>query len=231
MTTTYDFQKEWTREYLSYKDLTYPAEYVIRMFKGAYPRLNLRDLGYEGKTICDVGCGDGVNLHFLSTLGLDIYGVEVSEPIVEKARFNLEKLGAPKFDLRVGTNDQTPFEDNAFDFLLSWNSCYYLGADRDFDRHVAEFARITKPGGHLVMSIPKKTCFIYHGSETLKPGYQVIKNDPFNVRNGEVLRMFEDEADIERTFASHFGEFVFGSVHDECFGYDYHWHLVVCRKK
>ncbi|MBU0549667.1 MAG: hypothetical protein KJ838_05070, partial [Candidatus Omnitrophica bacterium] len=52
------------------------------------------------------------------------------------------------------------------------------------------------PRGHLILSIPKKTCFIYQNSEIVEPGYRIIKNDPFNVRNGEVLRIFENEEEI-----------------------------------
>ena len=76
-----------------------------------------------------------------------------------------------------------------------------------------------------------KTCFIYHSSEKLKKGYRIIRNDPFNVRNGEILRMFENENEIQKEFSGYFKNFIFGSIHDDCFGYDYHWHLVVCQKK
>lgn len=133
--------------------------------------------------------------------------------------------------MRAGTNAAIPFEDGAFDFLLSWNACYYMGESTDFAAHVDEFARVLKPGGTLVLSIPKKSCFIFEGSDTLKPGYQIIRNDPFGIRNGEVLRMFEDAAEIAETFGTRFTQFATGDIHDDCFGYAYHWHLAVCRKK
>jgi ubiquinone/menaquinone biosynthesis C-methylase UbiE len=102
---------------------------------------------------------------------------------------------------------------------------------RNFNKYVKEFARVMKPNGYLVLSIPKKTSFIYKDSEKSNPGYQIIRNDPFNTRNGEVLRMFENENDIKKEFSTHFKNFIFGSVHDDCFGYNYHWHIVVCQKK
>lgn len=226
----YDAKKEWTNAFLKQKEMTYPSEYVIRIFKGSYPRLNFDKNSFKNKKICDLGCGDGANLVLLHQCGFDIYGVEITEEIVDRVKSNLNKLNVSA-EVRVGTNNNIPFEDNLFDFLLSWNACYYMEKQRDFNVYVREFSRVLNKDGYLVLSIPKKSCFIYHGSEKLKDGYQIIKNDPFNIRNGEVLRMFEDEKEIEEVFSRYFKNFVFGSAHDDCFGFDYHWHLVVCQRK
>lgn len=226
----YNAKKEWTKDILNEKEMAFPSEYVIRIFKGSYPRLNFDKSSYGDKKICDIGCGDGRNLILLNQCGFDTYGVELTEEIVNKVTSDLNKLNV-RSEIRVGTNQNIPFDDDFFDFLLSWNSCYYMGENRDFSTHVKEFSRILKKDGYLILSIPKKTCFIYHGSEKLKDGYQIIRNDPFNIRNGEVLRMFEDEKEIENEFSKYFKNFIFASVHDDCFGFDYHWHLVICQKE
>lgn len=226
----YDAKKEWTKEFLS-SEMAWPSEYVIRMFKGKYPKLNLRQEPFKGKRICDIGCGDGRNLVLLKQCEFEIYGVEITQEIVDRVKSNLQKAGITNASIQVGTNDNIPFENEYFDYLLSWNACYYMGQKEDFNEYVKEFARVLKKDGYLILSIPKKTCFIYHGSEELRKGYRLIKSDPFNVRNGEVLRVFENEEEIQETFSSYFSNFTFGSIHDDCFGYDYHWHLVVCKRK
>lgn len=208
----------------------YPSEYVIRIFKGIYPRLNLDKKSFKKKKICDVSCGEGRDLLFLKECGFDVYGTEISEEMVKTVQRNIENKSIARH-IKVGTNDSVPFKDGYFDYLLSWNACYYTGKTKDFNLHVKEFARILKPGGTLVLSIPKKTAFIFKKSDKYKPGYQIIRNDPFKLRNGEVLRMFQDEREIQRAFAPHFKNFVFGSVQDDCFGFDYHWHLIICQKK
>ena len=210
--------------------MSYPAEYVIRIFKGAYPKLNFDKKSYISKKICDVGCGTGRNLVLLHECGFELYGTELTQEIINKTKSNLMKLNITA-QLKIGANDSLPFDDSFFDFLLSWNSLYYMGKNLDFGSHVKEMSRVLKNQGYLIMSIPKKTNFVFKNSEKLKDGYRIIKDDPFNVRNGEVLRVFEDCMDIENTFSKYFKNFIFASIDDDCFGYDYHWHIIICQKK
>jgi SAM-dependent methyltransferase len=210
--------------------MAYPCEYVIRMFKGKYPRLDLAGRGFQGKRLCDVGFGDGRNFPFFEQCGFDLAGVEIGDEMVRTANAHMSRLGLSA-DLRIGTNEHVPFADGAFEFLVSWNACYYMGDNRAFDKHVAEFARVLAPGGTLVLSIPKSTCFIYEGSDRIDERLRTIRRDPFGVRNGQVLAMFADEADIERCFSSHFDRFIFGSIEDDCFGYAYHWHIAACQHR
>ncbi|HJP17158.1 MAG TPA: class I SAM-dependent methyltransferase [Nitrospinota bacterium] len=227
---SYDAKKAWEKIYLSANEMSYPAEYLIRIFKGKYPLLDFDKSQYKDQKVLDLGCGKGKNLPFLKKCGFDVYGVEITEEIAKKVKSDLNQLGLENIDVRAGMNDSIPFENNFFDYLVSWNSCYYMQESTNFGQHIKEFNRVLKKGRHLILSIPKKTCFIYHGSEELKKGYQIIRNDPFNARNGAIMRMFENKQEIEDVFSKYFSDFAFASVQDDCFGYDYHWHLVVCKK-
>ncbi|MBI1984713.1 MAG: class I SAM-dependent methyltransferase [Candidatus Wildermuthbacteria bacterium] len=223
------YNKQWAKE-IKKNDVMYPSEYVIRIFKGTYPRLRLGKNRFKGKKICDIGCGNGRNLMLLRRCGFKVWGVEINKKIAEGVKRNLKSAGIHAH-VRVGSNGSLPFLNSYFDYALSWNACYYMGDCADFNDYVKEFARVIKSGGYLIMSIPKKSSFIYKGSETLKAGYKIIRKDPFGVRNGHVLRMFAGEKEIKKTFAPYFKRFVFGSVQDDCFGLNYHWHLVVCQRR
>jgi len=227
---TYNAKEEWTNGILNMPNMTYTSEYVIRIFKGKYPRLDLNK-NFNNLKICDIGCGDGRNIPLLHECGFDTYGIELTDKIVERVKQNLNKVNLPDVVVKVGSNNHIPFDDEFFDYLLAWNTCYYMGDLQDFNEYIKEYARVLKKRGYLVLSIPKKTCFIYHDSERIDGGRAIIRSDPFNMRNGEILRIFENEAEIEKVFSSYFDNFIFASVHDDCFGFDYHWHLVVCQKK
>jgi len=229
MTKNNNAEIKWT-EVIQNSTLTYPCEYVIRIFKGKYPKLNLADK-INQKRVCDIGCGDGRNIPLLISCGLKVSATEVNNEIVEKVKSNLSNINKSKYTIRVGLNNDLPFKNNYFDYLLSWNVCYYMGKERDFQRHVHEYSRVLKKDGTLILSIPKKSCFIYKGSKKIAGGYSIIKNDPFKIRNGETLKIFQNEKDIEKEFSTNFYQFTFASIHDDCFGFNYHWHLVICRKK
>jgi ubiquinone/menaquinone biosynthesis C-methylase UbiE len=227
----YSAIQEWNKA-IVINERIFPCEYVIRIFKGSYPRLKLRKSEkFEGKKVCEVGCGVGRNLVVLKDCGFDIHGVEISDEIIAKVRQNLMGWGIKDADLRVGFHHDIPFDDGFFDFLLSWNVSYYMGNMTDFCAYVKEYARVLQKKGYLVLSIPQKTCFIYQDAQMIRPGYCVIKNDPFKIRNGEVMRIFQNENEIKEAFAPYFEDFIFATVYDDCFGYAYHFHLVVCRKK
>lgn len=65
------------------------------------------------ESLLDVGCGTGNHLLLFKQLGLDVSGVDPSEPMLEVAR---EKLG-DAVELRVASAEELPFEDNSFDIV------------------------------------------------------------------------------------------------------------------
>ena len=210
----------------------FPNEYVIRIFKGSYPNLRISQTDFKDKKICDIGCGDGRNLILLDQLGFKTYGTEITQDVCDQVTHELNKIDIDSF-LRVGENKRIPFDSQFFDYLLSWNSCYYMGQKgnySDFDIYVKEFHRVLGSEGRLVLSIPKPSNFIFNDSIEVKPGYARICNDPYKIRNNEVLKCFKDESEIRSVFSPYFKEFIFGSIHDDCFGQNNHWFLVVCQK-
>ncbi len=66
-----------------------------------------------GESVLDVGCGTGNHLVLFRQLGLDVCGVDPSEPMLEVAR---EKLGKAA-ELRLASAEDLPYEDNAFDIV------------------------------------------------------------------------------------------------------------------
>ncbi len=221
-----NFVELWTHD----SGINTPSEDLVRIFKGAYPHHRFDASDYPESSICDLSVGDGRNLLFLTGLGFDrIAGTEITQAMVDLATEKVEAFQIHP-DIQVGTNLSTPFNDGEFDYLVSWNSCYYVENVGDFPAHVDEFARILRPGGTLVLSIPMKSHRVLDDCDDLDNGYSVLRNDHYGVRNGTIWRTFKDIDDITESLSPSFSEFRTAAITDDMFGFSYHHHLVVCKK-
>lgn len=224
----------WNRYYKSLKEsYLFPNEYVVRTFLGNYPNLQMsRD--YQGAKICDIGCGDGRNITVLHKLGFELHATEVSDAVCEITREKL--LSHPErisVDIRTGLNWALPFENNSFDYLLSWNACYYMQSETsDIQTHIAEFSRILKPDGYLVVSVPSPGCFSLIGAEEL--GGNLIRintNSKWDILNGSIYYRFDSFEHIEAEFGSHFKNFRRCRLSDDCYGLPLEYFIFVCQKR
>ena len=99
----------------------------------------------KGQKFLEPGCGRGEFLEEFNKLGLDCYGIDVSEysgsmcPDVEVKK---------KVDLE---NDAWPFPDNYFDIIYNKSLMEHL---RNPDRFLEEARRVLKPGGKIICLIP-----------------------------------------------------------------------------
>jgi SAM-dependent methyltransferase len=224
----------WTRYYQSLKEsYLFPNEYVVRTFLGTYPRLQM-SRNYSGAKICDIGCGDGRNVTLLNKLGFEIYATEVSEEICDITR---QKLLAHAehipIDIRKGFNGALPFEDKFFDYLLSWNACYYMKDEAsDISDHISEFSRVLKKDGYLVVSVPAPSCFSLLGAEELGSNLIRIKtNSRWDILNGSIYHRFASFEEIEATFGTCFKNFQRCRLTDDCYGLPLDYFIVVCQKR
>ncbi|MEO1304095.1 MAG: class I SAM-dependent methyltransferase [Pseudomonadota bacterium] len=119
----------------------------------------LENLGLsEGSRVLDLGCGEGRHVHGLYILGgLDIVGVDLHEPSLEKAKDGIKFLQKDAIDeasyVSFETGDATAlrFEDDSFDAIICSEVLEHLP---DYDAAIAEMRRVLKPTGKLCVSVP-----------------------------------------------------------------------------
>src|SRR5262249_12988670 len=119
----------------------------------------------DGKYVLNVGCSFPVDeLHYARkvdrwvSIDLSRRSMEAAEAIVER---ELHPDLAHKFSFRVADACDLPFEDNTFDLSVSMSTVDHIPSAEARQKAVDEMARTTKPGGHVVLTVPNWWCLPY----------------------------------------------------------------------
>lgn len=106
----------------------------------------------DGESILEVAVGTGLTFRELLKRNPngENHGIELTEAMLNQARKKAERLPANKVHLEVGDAYNLPHGDQQFDLLVN-NYMFDLLPEADFDRVLAEFRRVLKPGGRLLL--------------------------------------------------------------------------------
>ena len=102
-----------------------------------------RVAGHEGRFL-DIGCGEGRFVRMLQERGLTGVGIDPVEKLIETAQKR-----DPEGDYRIGVGEELTFDDDSFDLTISYLSLIDI---QDFRAAIKEMARVTKPGGTLLIA-------------------------------------------------------------------------------
>jgi len=101
-----------------------------------------------GGRILEVGIGTGISLERYSRNNR-ITGIDISAPMLRKARERVESLGLTNVDaLSVMDAAKLAFADSSFDVVVAQ---YVITAVPDPDGTLDEFARVVRPGGEIIL--------------------------------------------------------------------------------
>ena len=143
-------------------DLSNPLEFTGERFT---PEC-VREIWYEhfhryavacelvrGMDVLDAACGEGYGSALLATAAHSVTGVDLSETAVAHAR---TRYSAEGLRFMVADCLELPFEDDEFDCIVSFETLEHL---EDHQALMAEFRRVLKPGGFLLISSPDKAVY------------------------------------------------------------------------
>lgn len=117
-----------------------PVEYsVLAAFAGL-----VRQAGPA--PVADLGCGPGYIAGHLRDLGIDVFGVDLSALLIERARQLF-----PGLRFSAGSMTELPEADGSLGGIVSWYSIIHA-PPAEIPVYLAEFHRLLKSGGYLLIA-------------------------------------------------------------------------------
>lgn len=112
----------------------------------------LDHVGWRGtEAAADVGCGPGSYMGELVRRAKGIIAIDLSVGMLKEAREGAGR--SSKLAVIAGDAQQLPLADKSVDVLLAAHMLYHV---REIGRALAEFRRVVKPGGTLVIVLNGK---------------------------------------------------------------------------
>ncbi|MFO8056179.1 MAG: methyltransferase domain-containing protein [bacterium] len=168
---------DWTDEEIVLSDMTPDTLFVFdRMTEETIKAVDPK----PGELILDVACGRGIDARSLAQEGADLFGIEASAAMIEKA---FELLGPDGGGIKLlrSLAENLPFPDDAFDKVVTKGAMDHFA---DIEKSMAEMARITRPSGKVIIAIANfesLTCRLgrFYGSARQKLTGKAPGDHPF----------------------------------------------------
>lgn len=134
---------------------------VVERFAASEPDHRLAALldarsDVAGLRVLDLGCAAGRNAVLLARRGCDLMAIDASEAMVRRTRARLvQVLGEREAHVRVRVGRMeflAAFPDASFDLVVALGVHHNAPTRSDYDRSLAETARVLRPGGELLVS-------------------------------------------------------------------------------
>lgn len=107
-----------------------------------------------GLEVLDAACGEGYGAALLGGVAARVVGVDLSAEAVGHARARY--AGAGQLEFRRADVTELPFDDASFDRVVSFETIEHLSGQREM---LAEFRRVLRPGGLLILSSPDREVY------------------------------------------------------------------------
>lgn len=98
--------------------------------------------------VLDVACGPGLVACEVAKVARRVTGVDITPAMIEQARSHQQSLALTNVDFVVGDAHPLPFEDGAFDRVITRYSFHHFTRP---DLAFAEMLRVCRPGGRVTV--------------------------------------------------------------------------------
>jgi SAM-dependent methyltransferase len=103
----------------------------------------------------DFGCGVGRLTRALAPRFERVVGLDISEPMLERARAACEGLDNVSFELNLAS-DLARLDDGSFDLVLSLITLQHVSDRGALESYIRELVRVLAPGGVAIFQLPTR---------------------------------------------------------------------------
>jgi ubiquinone/menaquinone biosynthesis C-methylase UbiE len=126
-----------------------------------------------GSQVLEIGCGAGLIAVALAHRGLRVQAIDSIEAMVELARRHALASGTDEsLSVEVGDVYSLAFEDESFDLVVAVGVIPWLAR---VDLAIREMARVTKPGGYVILTADNRARLSNLLDPTLNPVFSPLK--------------------------------------------------------
>lgn len=140
----------------------------------------------KGARVLDIGVGEGQSSVLLARAGAQVTGIDISSEALARATELAKRCGVkPEFMQMAG--EELRFPDASFDAILCISAYHHM----DLERATAEFVRVLRPGGRVVMIEPLATnppAWLYRRVGRLFAREATSEESPLRVADLRTLR-------------------------------------------
>jgi ubiquinone/menaquinone biosynthesis C-methylase UbiE len=143
--------KEQTQELFEFESEYYASEREKSPSFQAQLKIVIGAFGGERGRVLDIGCAAGSEIPALRERGFEVVGVDYAPQMI---RYAHHRFGSdPQVQFSRADIEYLPFADERFDHALCLGVLEYLPS---YQASIDEIARVLRPGGLVVFSVPSR---------------------------------------------------------------------------
>ena len=112
----------------------------------------------KNTVLLDIGCGSGIHLKVFAPRYKLIVGVDYSQPMLNLAKSELQRLELHNWKLIMADAHTLPLPDKQFDCVIAMGLLDYVSSPAVV---LSEVSRVLKTGGVVIATIPKQPSFFF----------------------------------------------------------------------
>lgn len=143
-----NIEKSWDKEYLEQKMLSVDSKPLSALLTYLRFLKKVKKVNIAGFRVLDLGCGVGRNSNYLSSLGCEVVGIDISGEALKIARKRSQESSLKIKYIQGNIGAKYPFADKYFDLIIDATSSNALN-EKEREIYLSEVSRTLSDGGYF----------------------------------------------------------------------------------